>query len=105
MSDERTRMVEALAEHVVPVLRERGFKGSIPHFRRQAERGIHLLAFQFDRWGGGFVVEIAACPLGGITTPWGEHIPPTKVRAGDVSPPTRRLRLGASDSQSDHWFR
>ena len=105
MSDERTRMIETLNEHVVPVLRERGFKGSFPHFRHPTERGIHLLTFQFDKWGGGFAVEVAACPPDGITTHWGEHIPPTKVRAGDVTPPTGRLRLGASDNQSDHWFR
>ena len=67
MSDERTRMIETLNEHVVPVLRERGFKGSFPHFRRPTERGIHLLTFQFDKWGGGFAVEVAACPPDGIT--------------------------------------
>lgn len=103
MSDERDRMIETLKEYVVPVLRERGFKGSFPHFRRPTERAIHLLTFQFDKWGGGFVVEVATCPPGGVTMHWGEHVPPNKVRAWDV---TRRLRLGAPDEKSDgHWFR
>ena len=102
MSDERDRMIETLKEYVVPVLRERGFKGSFPHFRRPTERAIHLLTFQFDKWGGGFVVEVATCPPGGVTRHWGEHVPPNKVRAWDV---TRRLRLGALDEKSDHWFR
>ncbi len=105
MSDERDKMIETLKEYVVPVLRERGFKGSFPHFRRPTERAIHLLTFQFDKWGGGFTAEVAACRPDGVTTHWGEHIPPTKVRAWDVTPPSRRLRLGSSDSQSDHWFR
>ncbi|MEW6303461.1 MAG: DUF4304 domain-containing protein [Verrucomicrobiota bacterium] len=95
-------MIETLKEHVVPVLRERGFKGLFPHFRRPTERAIHLLTFQFGKWGGGFAVEIAACPPVGVTVHWGEHIPPAKVKAWDVA---RRHRLGAAGEKSDHWFR
>ena len=102
MSDERNRMIKALKQHVVPVLREHGFKGSFPHFRRPTKRALHLVTFQFDKWGGGFVVEIAACPPDGVRTPGGEHIPPTKVSTWHVG---RRLRLGASDEKSDYWFR
>jgi len=102
MSAERERMTEMLKEHVVPVLKARGFKGSFPHFRRITDTGIHLLSFQFDKWGGGFVVEIAACPAQGVTMHWGEQIPPAKVTAHHVN---RRQRLGASDEQTDHWFR
>lgn len=103
MSDERDRMIEALKEYVVPVLRQRGFAGSFPHFRRLTESTIHLLTFQFDKWGGGFIIEIATCPPDGFTTHWGKHIPPTQVRAWDIN---HRLRLGASDEKSDgHWFR
>jgi hypothetical protein len=40
MSDKRDRMIETLKEYVVPVLRERGFKGSFPHFRHPTERSI-----------------------------------------------------------------
>ena len=95
-------MIATLKEHVVPVLKARGFKGSFPHFRRITDTGIHLLTFQFDKWSGGFVVEIAACPPGGVTMHWGEQIPPAKVTAQHVS---GRLRLGASGDQTDHWFR
>jgi hypothetical protein len=102
MSTERDRMIETLKEYVVPILRERGFRGSFPHFRRPTESGIHLLTFQFDKWGGGFIVEIATCPPDGFTTSWGKHISPGKVTAWDIN---RRLRLGAPDEKSDHWFR
>jgi hypothetical protein len=102
MSAEREKMISALKEHVLPALKARGFKGSFPHFRRATATGIHLLTFQFDKWGGGFVVEIASCPTDGVTMHWGEQIPPAKVTAHHVS---RRLRLGASSDQSDHWFR
>ncbi len=86
----------------MPVLKARGFKGSFPHFRRPTDTAIHLLTFQFDKWGGGFVVEIASCPAEGVTMHWGEPISPSKVTTQHVS---RRLRLGSSGEQSDHWFR
>ena len=103
MSDERDKMIETLKEYVVPVLRQRGFTGSFPHFRRPTERAIHLLTFQFDKWGGGFTVEIATCSPDGFTTYFGKHIPPSKVRAWDITPPSRRPRLGPE--KTDHWFR
>ena len=107
-------MVSSLKRLFVPVLRERGFKGSLPHFRRPTEDrinlltiqfDINLLTIQFDRWGGGFVIEISNCAPEGITMPWGQHIPPNRVRAWDVYPPNRP-RLGAPRLQEDgHWFR
>jgi hypothetical protein len=37
--------------------------------------------------------------------PWGQHIPPGRVRAWDVYPP-HRPRLGAKRPGDDgHWFR
>ena len=102
MSAERETMIAAIKVHVVPVLKARGFKGSFPHFRRATANGIHLLTFQFDKWGGGFVVEVASCPADGVTMHRGEQIPPAKVTAHHVN---QRLRLGASGDQSDHWFR
>jgi hypothetical protein len=102
MAADRKRMIATLKEHVVPVLRSRGFKGSFPHFRRITDTRIHLLTFQFDKWGGGFVVEVASCSPEGVTMHWGEQIPPAKATAHDV---TRRLRLGSSGEQADHWFR
>jgi hypothetical protein len=103
MSAERDRMIETLKEYVIPSLREKGFKGSFPHFRRPTEAAIQLLTFQFDKWGGSFVIEIAACSPRGFTTHWGKFIPPTKIRAWDIN---KRFRLGAPDENSDgHWFK
>jgi Domain of unknown function (DUF4304) len=95
-------MVGALKEIVVPKLRSMGFSGSFPHFRRPKEGMIDLLTFQFSRWGGSFVVEVASCPATGVTLRWGEHVPPDKVKAHDVN---YRLRLGANPPEKvDHWF-
>lgn len=102
MSADRERMIATLQARVVPVLRERGFRGSFPHFRRLTDTGLHLLTFQFDKWGGGFVVEVAWCPAEGVLGQGGAQIPPGEVTTRHVS---RRLRLGAADEESDHWFR
>src|SRR4051812_28382526 len=102
MSAEHDRMIETLKEYVILVLREKGFKGSFPHFRRPIETAIHLLTFQFDKWGGAFTMEIAICPKEGITTSWRKQISPDKVRAWDIYP-HHRLRLGPP--KDDKFFR
>ncbi len=70
-SSSRSEMQQSLKERVIPVLREKGFKGYFPHFRRIVGGQVHLLTFQFDKWGGGFVIEIAHCAAEGFTNSWG----------------------------------
>ena len=48
-----------------------------------------------------FVVEIANCPVEGITTHWGKEIPKNKVTAHDMG---ERLRLGSEKHNTDYWF-
>lgn len=99
MSSDRDKMISELKKIVVPELRNRGFKGSFPHFRRISEDKIDLMTFQFDRYGGGFVVEVGVCSPEGFTHSWGEKVPPNKVTAHDLN---NRLRLNKNDGQ---WFR
>jgi uncharacterized protein DUF4304 len=54
-------MIAALKAEFVPALKARGFKDSFPHFRRIEPDKIDLHTVQFDKWGGGFVIEIAKC--------------------------------------------
>ena len=101
----RDLMNAALKETLVPILRERGFKGSLPHFRRILPARTDLLTVQFDRHGGGFIVEISRCSPSGVTTSWGKHIPAAKVTAHDL-PPDKRHRLGSPRPGTDgRWFR
>lgn len=58
---------------MTPVLRKQEFKGSSPNFRRNNEMNIDLITFQFNRSGGSFVVELATCPIEGITMNWGKQ--------------------------------
>jgi Domain of unknown function (DUF4304) len=98
-------MIDALKKLFVPALRERGFKGSFPHFRRSYKDRIDLLTVQFDRHGGGFIIEISKCSPEGYTTSWGKKIPPNKVTAWDMHPHNRR-RFGSRRLGEDgHWFR
>jgi hypothetical protein len=105
MSESRDQMVGALKSVVIPVLRERGFKGSLPHFRRRAPDRLDLMTFQFDKWGGGFTIEIAQAPLEGITTSWGEAVRPEKLTAGDIHPNYRPRLNPPSSVGKDGWFR
>ncbi len=73
-------MIAMLKEVVIPKLKVAGFSGSFPHLRRQREATIDLLTFQFSRWGGSFVVEVASCPAAGV--------PCARFAASDRSPST-----------------
>ena len=101
MTDSRDQMIAALREVVLPTLRDMGFGGSFPHFRRIRDTQIDLLTFQFNRHGGSFVVEAAFCAPDGFTTHWGEHVPPKKVRAHDIHP---NQRPHLHSNHSDRWF-
>src|SRR5262245_61534450 len=90
-TDHRSEMEACLKRIVVPELRRAGFTGSFPHFRRCREI-IDLITFQFDRHGGGFVIELATGSPAGFTTHWGKHISANKLTAWDL-PPERRKRL------------
>lgn len=103
--DYRDAMNSTLKELVVPALRKAGFKGSFPHFRRPADDVVELLTFQFDRSGGGFVIEISRCAGSGYTTHWGKHIPASKVSAWDLHPDQRHRIQPKLGGGTDAWFR
>lgn len=99
--EKRQEFDEALKGIVVPFLREKGFKGSMPHFRRQQSDRINLLTFQHSLYDTKFVIEIANCPVDGVITSWGKQIPKNKVTAHDMGD---RMRLGSEKQNTDYWF-
>ena len=105
MLSPRELMDVALKTFVVPALRESGFTGAYPHFRRVRATHVELLTFQFDINGGGFLIEISRCGAGGVTTPVGKHIPAAMVRAWDLHANDRfRLKPGEGPGTVS-WFR
>jgi hypothetical protein len=105
MSEATDMMIAALKEIVVPTLRDMGFRGSFPHFRRQRDEQLDLLAFQFSQWGGSFVVEIAYCPASASTLKAGEFVAADRARVHHQDFRSR-LRLGVRPppNDCDHWF-
>ncbi len=97
-------MEAALKRIVIPELRRVGFTGSFPHFRR-VRQALDLVTFQFDRHGGGFVIEVATGELAGFTTHWGKHIPAAKLTAWDLHPDQRKRLKPATGNGTDSWFR
>lgn len=101
----RAEMNAALQDLVVPALRRVGFKGTFPHFRRSVSGAVDLLTFQFDRNGGGFVIEIGRSDPNGYTTAWGKHIAPAKVTAWDLHPYQRHRIQPVPGGGTESWFR
>src|ERR1700734_3774513 len=96
-------MDKALRATVVPWLRARGYVGGLPHFRRMGSTVVDVLTFVFDKWGGGFTVEIGQCPPEGIVTSWGVAIAPRMVNTSYL---TDRTRISADDRPGTAgWFR
>jgi hypothetical protein len=84
LSAERETMINSLKKYVFPTLRERGFKGSFPHFYRKLENQTDLLMFQFSQWGGTLYIEISKCPLNGSTGYKDQQIPVNKIKVYQV---------------------
>jgi Domain of unknown function (DUF4304) len=99
--EKRQKMDGALKDIIIPFLREKGFKGSMPHFRREQSDRINLFTFQHSLYDTKFVIEIANCPLNGIYTLSGQQIPKNKVTAHDMD---HRSRIGSKKYKTDYWF-
>src|SRR5438045_8951024 len=102
---DRKAMILELKRIVQPHLRSIELSGALPHFRKIGQETIDLVSVQFDRNGGGFVIEIARCPSEGIITYWGEHILPNKTKAFDVHPKFRKRIQPRTGGGTDSWFR
>jgi len=58
-------MMKALKTRLLPALRERGFKGRFPHFRRAGPDRIDFVMIQFRRAGASFTINNQRRPMGG----------------------------------------
>jgi hypothetical protein len=106
MNSAKDEIKKALSRRVIPELRRLEFKGTFPHFRRVSNGKLNLFTFQFDKYGGGFIIEIANCNLEGYTTSWGREIKPNKITVYDL-PKRKRIyaNVKSDDTSTDNWYR
>ncbi len=101
----RKKIDEALKRIVLPALREKGFTGTLPHLRKITPSEIHLISFQFNKYGGGFVVEIAKTKNEPFRTRSGEIIEPKKLIALCVEERERICPKGYFDVKRKwNWY-
>jgi hypothetical protein len=105
MSESHDGMVKALKALVVPRLRELGFVGSFPHFRRRSETRLDLLMFQFDRYGGGFVLELGQCPPVDLVLHGGKRVAVDEIRAFQPHISQRARIQHRRGPRREDWFR
>lgn len=97
---------EEIKTVIVPELRKNSFKGSFPHFRRIYPNGkVDYLSFQFNKYGGSYIVEIAvAYPYKGKDGNfyyWNE-VTPEFIKKSNYTYTKDRYRITPVD---DEWFR
>lgn len=97
-------MQRALQTRAVPQLRERGFRGSFPHFRRVGSVQTDLLTFQFNKWGHSFIIELGRTTGGPYQDAKGQIIPATELSTWNLALQDRaRLHAGRS-ARCELWF-
>ena len=92
-------MNAALKAVTVPRLRKLGFTGSFPHLRRVRGDCVDLVVFQFNKYAGSFVVEIAFLTAEEAKSHWSGA---RKLAGATVYDAKKRYRLGAAQGH-DHW--
>ena len=102
MSVHHDLMMKALKTRLLPALRERGFKGRFPHFRRAGLDRIDFVMTQFRREGGSFTINIGQSGPEGISEgPWA-NLPVEKLTVGHLNLVARyRVSTGFWGGQ---WF-
>ena len=101
MNIDRKQMELELKKHCVPLLKERGFKGSFPNMYRETEGFVSLINFQFFSSGGSFCINLS------FSGPNRENVyfeKETKVKKLKVSQTSERVRLGSENLKGDNWF-
>ena len=84
MSEHREHMTHALKRTLLPMLREKGFAGSFPNFRRKLDDRIDFLNVQFGREGGRFCLNIGQTGPQGLQDPAWPDLALTETTVGHL---------------------
>ena len=96
----RDIMQSALKEHTFTLLKEQGFTGKHPNFRRKFDNCIELISFQTNKWGGSFAIEVSAVFPNSSNTNYNLYAGVTEDAIG-VEATNERYRL---PGMYDGWF-
>lgn len=99
LPEHRKAMDSAIKAALGPVLKQHGFKGSFPNWRRTAGDRIDMVGIQHLSSGGTFFVNIGQVPAGGFRTGWMASIPVEKLGLGHA---IRRERV-QPEPLADGW--
>ena len=101
ISETNEKMRTILKSRSVKCIRENGFKGSFPTFKRIDSGSHQVLNFQFNKYGGSFTVNLE------IVKPNSDFFKTSLSKLETIS----NRRLGTLDKhletkmKQDHWFK
>lgn len=96
----RDILLSALKEYTFPLLKERGYTGRYPNFRRNLDNCIELISFQANNGGGSFTIEVSAVFPGSANPNYTLYEGATEETFG-VEATNERYRL---PGMYDGWF-
>lgn len=95
MTDSNRLMRAAIKKVLLPQLKPGGFTGSGYDFRRARPEWLDLLALQWGKHGGEFILEFARRPRGPMTASWGAVFQEQELTVAHTHP-LERARLQPS---------
>ncbi len=98
-------IADAVRSEVEPLLRDLGFNGEYPHYRRKREGRADLISFQTNNYGGSYIVEIAQAPSeGAMPSGSGDFIPFDQLNVWHLDPHRdKRKRIPAGPFGLPGW--
>ncbi len=97
----RDIMLKALKSTVIKELKEQGFTGKYPHFKKKKEDCIELISFFTNKYGGSFTLEVSAVFPNSKVTNLSDLNAQVDDNDVEVASTNQRYRL---DGLFDGWF-
>lgn len=103
MSREGDLIRRAMKRSLLPALAVLGFSGTSSTFQRLLPEFQDLLAIQYHKYGGSFILEFGRRERGSLHTAWGAIVPEEKLEVMYL-PVTMRARLQETEVEADDVF-
>ena len=95
-------MTKALKTFTIPEIKGLGFSGIFPHFRRNKNNRFEFASFQFNKYGGSFIMECGFVKPADIYESK-KVLPFEKLNYGDANW-KNRIRIKPEQAEEDFWF-